>query len=434
MDPFLNAIIGEYRITALLGEGGMGRVYRAQHHRLGRDAAVKVLTTAANDPVFLQRFLNEAQIQSRLRDPGIASLYDFTEFQGAPVMIMEFIDGETVQEITARLGSWPADQAIPALAECARTLEYVHAQGIIHRDLKSANVKVSSKGELKLLDFGIAIPASGRTMQRLTTAGFVIGTFQSLAPEQVRGEQASPASDIWAFGVLAYEMVTGSLPFEAGSAAELFAKISRAQFTSPSVLKPAVPRALDHIVCRCLKADPKARYQSFAEVRAELDKLKAHSGRSLLSSHAASSTGESTRSWKKWALGAGLALSLLGGGIGAYEYNPTSVSPAAPVADAPRTLPTTDVPVTGSLTQTSAPPATPGTGDLKHVTIDVFDGSAEVWKDGHKLGTTPYTVQESNGRSVQLTLRQPGFRDLPVQFDVGERTSYSYEMQRSSPQ
>ncbi len=451
MDPFLHAIIGEYRILSLLGEGGMGRVYRAQHHRLGRDAAVKILTTAANDPVFLQRFRDEAQIQARFCDPGIASLYDFTEFQGAPVMIMEFIDGETLQEITARLGSWTAAQAIPVLAECARTLEYVHAQGIIHRDLKSANVKISSGGNLKLLDFGIAIPSAGRTVQRLTTAGFVIGTFQSLSPEQVRGEQASQASDIWAFGVLAYEMLTGSLPFEAGSAAELFSKISRAHFTSPSVLKPAVPKALDGVVCRCLKREPKDRYPSFTDLRADLLRLgiqRPAFPEIALNTNAASSP--STR--RPWIFAALAVVLLAGGGFGVHSYlassndasrspsqqrmDPTHVPATQDPPDVPRETPVEssgESPLdSSSRTRDLSAQAPASSSNMKSVTVDVLEGSAEVWQDGQKLGTTPYTLQKPFGQTVGLTLKQSGFHDKAVQFDFTERTNYSFEMTRSN--
>ncbi len=422
MDPFLKATIGEYRITGVLGEGGMGKVYRATHTRLGRDAAVKVLTAAAGDPVFLQRFLNEAQIQSRLRDPGIADLYDYTEVNGSPVMIMEFVDGETLQEITRRQGSWAIEQAVPVLRECARTLEYVHSQGIIHRDLKSANVKVTSKGATKLLDFGIAIPNDGRTMARLTTAGFVIGTFQSLAPEQTLGEQASPASDIWSFGVLAYEMVTGSLPFEAANAGELFRKIARATYTSPCVLKPGVPKSMEAVIGRCLRRDPHDRYRSVGELRRELDAIEVGTAPRRPNLR----TSVPAIPWKPVLIGC-LGLAVVVGGVVGYEHLGSGPDPA-PQPVAPLKQEGTVESGTFSVLQaTGGDPSNP-----KNVTVDTFDGSAEIWQNGQKVGNTPYTVQEPSGGSVQFILKRPGFRDLPVQFDVGERRNYEYGLERSA--
>lgn len=416
MDPFLKAVIGEYRVTGFIGEGGMGRVYRAVHTRLDRVVAVKILTAATGDRIFLQRFLNEAQIQSRMRDTGVAALYDFTEFRGSPVIIMEYVDGETIQQITQRQGAWTLDQALPVLTACARTLQYVHGQGIVHRDLKSANVKVTSLGEVKLLDFGIA---TGSSMQRLTVAGFVIGTFQSLSPEQTRGEHATFASDVWAFGVLAYEMLTGTLPFEASNAAELFSKISRAHFTAPTVLKPGLGSQIEQVICRCLKRDPKDRYASMQDLRSELERIAA----------SADMTSPAVRSpkWRKAALAIGsglLALALGAYGISSYLSGSHPAQTPAVVAPVDNS--------TGSDNAATQTSASFGNVEMKKVTIDTFEGSAEVWRDGTKIGDTPMVIEQPRGREVKVILKRQGFDDLPVSFDVGERSSYEYEMQRSA--
>jgi serine/threonine protein kinase len=412
MDPFLQAVIGEYRITGLLGEGGMGRVYRGVHTRLIRTVAVKILTAASGDDVFIQRFMNEAQIQSQLRDPGVAALYDFTEYHGNPVIIMEYIDGETIQQISARRGAWSAELALPVLIACARTLAYVHAQGIVHRDLKSANVKVNSAGEVKLLDFGIA---TGSAVQRMTVAGFVIGTFQSLSPEQTRGEQATPESDIWAFGVLAYEMLTGSLPFEGSNAAELFSKIARAHFTAPNVLKPGLPAGLDRIIARCLKREPRDRYHSMTELADDLAHVTPTDGANPLKSSFAFHT-------------------LGSGAIGARRFwSPVTiafivllVATVAGISLWRRTSPGGEPPPALDAAQSAS------AASLLTVTVDTVNGSAEVWQDGTKLGVTPYEFHRPYGSSVDAVLKRPGFQDTPIRFDVSEVASYEFNLDRSS--
>ena len=270
MPPYLNAVIGEYRITGYLGEGGMGQVYRAVHTLLGHTVAIKILNQGSGDSVLVQRFLNEARIQASLRHPGIAAFYEFTEFRGKPVIVMEFVDGRTIQEITASRGPWRIEDAVPVLCSCAATLEYIHAQGIVHRDLKSANLKITSNGEVKLLDFGIA---TSQMISRLTTAGFVIGSFQSISPEQARGEQGRAASDIWSFGVLTYEMLTATLPFEGSTQMELFSKIMKASFTPPTVLKPGIPAEMDRIIGRCLRLRPQDRYPSMLALKQDLEQV-----------------------------------------------------------------------------------------------------------------------------------------------------------------
>ena len=416
----LHAVIGEYRIAGYLGEGGMGQVYRAVHTRLGHTVAIKILNQGSGESVLVQRFLNEARIQASLRHPGVAAFYEFTEYRGKPIIVMEYVDGQTIQEITAARGRWKCQDALPVLCACSATLAYIHANGIVHRDLKSANLKITSSGEVKLLDFGIA---TSQMSSRLTTAGFVIGSFQSISPEQARGEQATPASDIWSLGVLAYEMLTCSLPFEGSTQMELFAKILRASFTPPSVLNPEVPREIDHIVARCLRRRPQDRYPSMLALKQDLERVPvaaaqplhdrpaARAGNSFLSRIAAPSSFAKHRKWIAVAVGAAAILYLA-----SLLYLP---GPRAPTANP-------GPPFAGPVPVESR-------AELKNVTVEVSEGSAEVWEGTHLLGHTPYTISRSSGNSVTLTLHQPGFVDLPVQFDIGERPEYVFRMQRSAP-
>ncbi len=409
MDPFLNTVIGEYRITELIGEGGMGRVYQAMHTRLNRLAAVKVLTAASGDRMFLERFMNEAQIQSQMRDPGIAILYDFTQYRGTPVIIMEYVDGQTIQQITESTGAWPVERALPVLKALARTLGYVHSQGVVHRDFKSANIKVTSSGEVKLMDFGIATSLAA---QRLTTAGFVVGTFQSLSPEQTRGEPGTPASDIWAFGVLAYEMLTASLPFEASNAAELFSKISRASFTPATVLKPGVPFLFEKVIEGCLRRDPKDRYGSMDELSGDLARIS--DPRSASGSWLAS---VASRYKHRRLLLAGAVLGLCAAifiGYAIFHKKPIDTG--------------STISIGGDIT----PPPDPAT--MQTVTVDTFDGPAQVWQNGVKIGVTPYEFHEPFGTTVSAVLKRPGYVDLPINFDVDERSSYVFTLDRSPSQ
>lgn len=409
-----NTIVGEYRLLDFLGEGGMGQVYRAVHTRIGRTVAIKVLTQTS-ESVILQRFLNEARIQASLRHPGVAALYDFIEDRGRSVIIMEYIDGQTVQEITSQDGAWSTSRALPVLRSCAETLAYVHAQGVVHRDLKSANLKITSAGETKLLDFGIA---TAQMASRLTTAGFVIGTFQSLSPEQARGAQATPASDIWAFGVLAYEMLTASLPFEGATQMELFSKIMKGRFTPPAVLKPGIPAELERVVMRCLRENPADRYPSMNALIVDLDEAASRMD-------APRRTAATMK--RGFLVATAAAILLIALGLIVTLRNPGSPANPATRAVAPAsTAPSSPSP---DLATNSA-----ALRDLKRVTIDVPDGVADVWEDGQFVGQTPFVVSKPLGDPVKLVLHQSGYDDLPVQFEISQRSEYIYLMHRNEAQ
>jgi len=417
MPSYLNAVIGEYRITGYLGEGGMGQVYRAVHTLLGHTVAIKILNQGSGDSVLVQRFLNEARIQASLRHPGIAAFYEFTEFRGKPVIVMEFVDGRTIQEITASRGPWRIEDAVPVLCSCAATLEYIHAQGIVHRDLKSANLKITSNGEVKLLDFGIA---TSQMISRLTTAGFVIGSFQSISPEQARGEQGRAASDIWSFGVLTYEMLTATLPFEGSTQMELFSKIMKASFTPPTVLKPGIPAEMDRIIGRCLRLRPQDRYPSMLALKQDLEQVpfgssKARRALPNISGLIARRGGFLSSPWLRW--GSVFLIAVMVLSLAALMYLKEFSATGSDRGSAPGGILSSD-----------------GAGDLKPVIVDVREGSAEVWEGTTLLGHTPYTLSRNRGKSVTLILRQSGFSDLPVQFDVGERAEYTFPMQRSATQ
>jgi serine/threonine protein kinase len=270
-------------------------------------------------------------------------------------------------------------------------------------------------------------------------AGFVIGTFQSLSPEQTRGEAATTASDIWAFGVLMYEMLTASLPFEGSNAAELFSKIGRAQFTPPTVLKPGVPKALEQIVGRCLRRNPEDRYHSMRELREDLERA-AHGPRTMPEFIPASG-----RPLWQMALAVLAVLILLVIGYVVLRPGPkrpdtgTDANGVDVVQPGSQSGGTSNGATSGSLA-----PGPSGGDDmtaaglteekLRTVRIDTFEGSAEVWQNGVKVGDTPFDFHEKYGTTVTGILKRPGFQDKSFQFEVGDRRSYEFALDRIGEQ
>ena len=216
--------IGKYRVERLVGEGGMGEVYRVIDTGTGQVRALKTLLGASPETRVWERFMNEARIQSRLSHPGIAAFYEMFLYDGRPCIVMEFVEGETLQERLRRRGPLSGTEAIAVLDCICDALSYLHVEGVLHRDLKSANVKLTPDGGVKLLDFGIA---RFRESARLTRMGSVMGTPESLAPELLQGKLADERSEVWSVGILAYEVLTGRMPFEGGGDDELYRQIQQ---------------------------------------------------------------------------------------------------------------------------------------------------------------------------------------------------------------
>jgi serine/threonine protein kinase len=275
--------LGVYDITAPIGEGGMGQVYRATDTTLGRQVAIKILPDAfAADPDRLARFEREAKTLASLNHPYIAAIYGFEKSGGLHALVMELVEGEDLSQRIAR-GAIPIDEALPIAKQIAEALEAAHEQGIIHRDLKPANVKVRADGTVKVLDFGLAKamePAAGSspnlsmsptlTTPAMTQAGMILGTAAFMAPEQAKGRTVDRRADIWAFGVVVYEMLTGQRLFAAEDVSEtLAAVLTRSlELTALPATTPARVRAL---VRDCLVRDPRQRLRDIGEARRVLD-------------------------------------------------------------------------------------------------------------------------------------------------------------------
>ncbi len=251
---------GRYRLEELIGEGGMAVVYRAYDLALNRPVAVKILRAQyGSDANFLRRFEREAQAAARLVHPNIVNVYDVGRDDGVHYIVMEYVRGQTLKHLILRHAPFRLEHAAHIVGQVAAALDYAHRQGLVHRDIKPQNILVDDQGVAKVTDFGIA---KGLTDVSLTEAGVGMGTVHYVSPEQARGEAATPASDIYALGVVLYEMLTGRLPFDADNPIGLAMQHVNAPPPPPRQFNPDLPPQVEAIVLRALAKDPAQRYPS----------------------------------------------------------------------------------------------------------------------------------------------------------------------------
>jgi hypothetical protein len=268
------SLLGRYRLGRIIGSGGMGTVVLATDELLGRQVALKLLREdLAGDHRCLARFRQEARIAASLSHPGIASVYDFAEEHGRHAIVMELLDGQDLHTILGRDGPMEPAAAAGILAEVAEALDYAHRRGAVHRDVKPANIFLTRSGTVKLTDFGVA-HAGG--MDQLTTTGAVVGTPDYLSPEQVRGEQSTPRSDVYSLGAVAFQLLTGRPPFSGDNPIAVATARLGALAPSPQAVNPRVSDELDAVVRRAM--DPLAENR-FASAGAMAPALRAAAGR-----------------------------------------------------------------------------------------------------------------------------------------------------------
>ena len=413
--------IGEYRLVEFLGAGGMGEVYRAEHVKIGRVVAIKILTQADPRAGLTARFLNEARIQAGVHHPHIVGLYDFVEHAGRPCIIMEYVDGDMLDRRLERSKGLRLAETLPLFREIVEAVAHLHKHRIVHRDIKSSNIKIDRAGSVKLLDFGIARDThSGK----ITAAGSYVGTMHYSAPEVLSGAQADFRSDVWALGVLGYEMLCGRMPFEADTVGGFLRVVARPSYDRPSTINASCTVPFERIIDRCLEPQPASRYASagaLLEAIVTLDSADARASwrarlprvawpavvRAYWPIMVAGTLGLTLAVWLAWPSdpiparrgGAGEAIT---GGSAAAPDKREPVSPGA---------------------------AVPPGASLRIVSINpmVVD-KAEILEYGRVIGHTPFQQQLPLGRSYAWTLRAEGYEDTPIPFTVNETENVYYPL------
>jgi len=428
----LHSSVGDYRLVEFLGAGGMGEVYRAVHAKIGRNAAVKVLTGVSPGLDTLERFRNEARVQATLHHPNIATLYDFLEVDGRPCIVMEYVDGETLADAIRLRGRVPPPAAWVLFRDIVAAVAYVHEQGVVHRDLKSGNVRVSSLGVVKLLDFGIA---KSELTSHLTQAGSLVGTLQYLAPEQLRGEPASARSDVWGLGIVLYEILTGRVPFDAATVGQLLEKIHTASYDRPSIIcgdgtdeERTLLALADRVVAKCLRRTPADRYPSARHLLEDIERACGPSRRdrrglagaerpSLPSDNLPVAPGRLQ----------GLAEAALAG-LERYWMMLTVAALVGLAALAWLAIPGSETSGRAGDRTADVPVAAEPRADLSGHRLDVAEGSAEVYINGTWVGRTPLEYQARPNETVTLELKQPGFVSYRDTFDITKKGAWTFVM------
>jgi serine/threonine-protein kinase len=265
----LKEIANRYTLISLIGQGGMADVYKALDTILNRIVAVKVLRAkVSDDPMILVRFQREASAASKLSHPNIIDIYDVGEYKGTHYIVMEFVRGRTLKELIAQRGAMAPEEAISIMRQLSAAVAHAHAHHIIHRDIKPQNVLIKDDGTVKITDFGIAV---ANDSVALTYHNTIMGSAHYLSPETAQGKEPNPAIDIYALGIVFYEMLTGDVPFKGKTPTEIALKHLRQPLPYPRSFNPNIPQSVENIVLKAAAKDPAERYENAASLVYDLD-------------------------------------------------------------------------------------------------------------------------------------------------------------------
>ncbi|MEO6599438.1 MAG: serine/threonine-protein kinase [Polyangiaceae bacterium] len=445
LDPYLGATIdGRYKVEAVLGEGGMGVVYRCTHTIIGKTVAMKVLRAdLARDAEVTERFLNEAKAASSIGNAHIIDISDFGQFpDGAAYFVMEFLSGQPLSKLIEHQQPLSVQRILHVAHQIAEGLSAAHAAGIVHRDLKPDNIFLVDRGAerdfIKVLDFGIAKVSTSAEGSRLTRAGAVFGTPHYLSPEQAAGQPVDHRGDIYSFGVILYELASGRLPFDADN---FMGILTQHMYKAPVPIRAlvpvpqAVPPGLEAIILKCLSKRAEHRYQSMGELMVEFQKLAAGGVPDAVPEMMARSGGfnvpvdyfkkgpmpapvpatpsqEPGAGGNRWPLYGGIAGVLAAiaivVGIFAKSQSSAAVQTPAEAAAAPTVAPAAAV--TATATATAAP-----TGKQVMLAAEPID--AHVFRDGEDLGQSPVMLIVADGRPQALEIRRDGYKPEKLTID-----------------
>jgi len=446
-DPYLGATVdGRYHVESILGEGGMGVVYRCSHTIIGKKVAMKVLRPdLARDPEVTERFLNEAKAASAIGNPHIIDISDFGQFpDGSTYFIMEYLAGTSLAKLLQGGNALDVGRILHIAAQLADGLAAAHAAGIVHRDLKPDNIFLTRHGSepdfVKVLDFGIAKVSSGANATRLTRAGAVFGTPHYMAPEQAAGQPVDQRGDVYSFGVILYEMVTGRVPFDADN---LMAILTQHLYRAPPPLsRPRpnggeVPPGLEAIVLKCLSKHADDRYPNVEALAEDLEAFKAgRAPRALeaLRARSADLGGSASspeyfgaqedeplaipgapRSRLPKLLGIGVAVALTATGALVFALRPDSAasSEATPLASAALSPAAPELEPVAS----PAPPPPAPEPVKKQVVLAVQPLDARVFRGDEDLGASPVLIDVVEGEPIELRIAREGYVEQTLTLD-----------------
>ena len=454
-DPYLGATIDRrYKVEAVLGEGGMGVVYRCTHTIIGKKVAMKVLRAdLARDAEVTERFLNEAKAASSIGNAHIIDISDFGQFpDGAAYFVMEFLGGQPMSKLLEGGQPLSVQRILHLARQVAEGLSAAHAAGIVHRDLKPDNIFLVDRGAerdfIKILDFGIAKVSSSAEGSKLTRAGAVFGTPHYMSPEQAAGQPVDHRGDIYSFGVILYELASGRLPFDADN---FMGILTQHMYKAPVPIRALVPvpqdvpPGLEAIILKCLSKRPEHRYQSMQEMIVEFDKLAAGGVPDAVPEMMARSGGfnvpvdyfkkgqmpapvPATPSvapgahGNRWPLYAGIAgvLAAIAIVVGIFANGHTSAALQAPSAIAAEpTVTRADAVNPSAPTTTGAAPAPTNApaAAAKQVVLAAEPIDAHVFRDAEDLGQSPVVLSVESGKPMALEIRRAGYKSEKVTVD-----------------